>query len=160
MDLVGVNPVGADLEALLKNSPVAWSAFDLQRAVSDIRTGVTDRTFSQFMRESFASQATRDLAEVQRLIQLYAAMLVSMGVQQGLPLFAELLVVILMLAILMLIAPIATLMIFAVAGFALVAWQLTLRRRLARRGEESRGAGARLRSCREARALRRARSGT
>ena len=125
---------------LLKDAYVAVVTFHVQRVIAGIRTGVTDRTFTRFMREPFAEHSMRDLAEVQRTIQLDAALLVAQALLQGLQLFADVLVVGLVLAVLASIQPLVTLIMIVGSGLVFVFWHLAVRARLQSYGQDAQAA--------------------
>jgi len=121
---------------LFKDTYVGFVTFHVQRVITGIRTGVTDRTFRRFMREPFVDHSRRDLAVVQRTIHLDAVILVASSLQQGLLLFADVLVVCLTLTLLMVLQPVVTLSLIAGTAVFFLLWHLGVRRRLRRHGRD------------------------
>ncbi len=119
---------------LVKNLVVGFAHYRMYRTVADVRVGVTSRTFRLFMREPYERHIERDLAEVQRAVQLDAGLLVSQTIVVGLTLLSEALVISFMLALLLILQPMATLTIGMVGGAAVTIWHFALRHRLSRHG--------------------------
>ena len=139
-----IDPTTAGLILLafyvFKDLYVGVVTFYVQRMIAGVRTGVTDRTFRRFMREPFADHTLRDLAEVQRTIHLDAVLLVAQGLLQSLTLFADVLVVLLILLVLGAVAPIVTLSMIVGAGLVFAFWHLGVRRRLTSHGRDAQAA--------------------